>query len=482
MRVPSFVNIKRIKRAALLLALLALLALLVPLATPGVAWRMSDAPLACSRSWWAGALNLRIRGRETAFALRITNTETDQPVEDAERTLKAEILNGAEKREISLRGVFDGPGHYTSDIIPTKAGDYRFRIFGSIEGQQVNETFDSADKKFDAVLAADAIQFPAAATATSASAAGNAAPAQNSGLGSAVTAAQRAALAAQVSSDAAQTLGVAGAVLGVIGILLGGAALLRSRKPSPKRPTILKPMNSGVVRGTVRLLAVVGASVVCLLAVAGVVGAHAYLDHAEPPVDSVVPSAPDDLRLWFTEPLEPKFSNVRVLDASGNRMDNDDSQVDSDDLMSMSVSLQPLPNGAYTVAWVALSTLDGHVTRGFYSLSVGVAAMAKPGSNLSETSVYTPWEAASRWLGYLGVLLLLGTVGFRLLVLRPVLQTEGLAPVLLPAASAPRRSLAVDRLVAPAQRNADGALRAGTQHHQRRLCGASGRDDGTDPP
>ena len=200
-------------------------------------------------------------------------------------------------------------------------------------------------------------------------------------------------------------------------------------------------MNSGVVRGTVRLLAVVGASVVCLLAVAGVVGAHAYLDHAEPPVDSVVPLAPDDLRLWFTEPLEPKFSNVRVLDASGNRMDNDDSQVDPDDPLSMTVSLQPLPNGAYTVAWVALSTLDGHVTRGFYSLSVGVAAMAKPRSNLSETSVYTPWEAASRWLGYLGVLLLLGTAGFRLLVLRPVLQTEGLAPVLLPAASAPAARL-----------------------------------------
>ena len=230
MRVPSLVNIKRIKRGALLLTLLALL---VPLATPGVALAHERRSVGMFTLLVGWSVEPAYQGQRNGLALRITNTETDQPVEDAERTLKAEILNGAEKREISLRGVFDGPGHYTSDIIPTKAGDYRFRIFGSIEGQQVNETFDSADKKFDAVLAADAIQFPAAATATSASAAGNAAPAQNSGLGSAVTAAQRAALAAQVSSDAAQTLGVAGAVLGVIGILLGGAALLRSRKPSP---------------------------------------------------------------------------------------------------------------------------------------------------------------------------------------------------------------------------------------------------------
>jgi methionine-rich copper-binding protein CopC len=45
------------------------------------------------------------------------------------------------------------------------------------------------------------------------------------------------------------------------------------------------------------------------------VSAHAYLERAEPPPDAVLPVAPTTLRLWFTETLEPRFSEVVVVDA-----------------------------------------------------------------------------------------------------------------------------------------------------------------------
>lgn len=47
-------------------------------------------------------------------------------------------------------------------------------------------------------------------------------------------------------------------------------------------------------------------------------GAHAFLDHAEPPVGSSMEKAQPQLSLWFTEDLEPAFSGVTVTDAKGH--------------------------------------------------------------------------------------------------------------------------------------------------------------------
>ena len=37
--------------------------------------------------------------------------------------------------------------------------------------------------------------------------------------------------------------------------------------------------------------------------------AHAYLDHASPLVGSTVTSAPNEVRMWFTQALEPRFAS-----------------------------------------------------------------------------------------------------------------------------------------------------------------------------
>src|SRR2546425_13224072 len=54
----------------------------------------------------------------------------------------------------------------------------------------------------------------------------------------------------------------------------------------------------------------------------GVAGAraHAVLDRAEPRVGSTVRTAPADVKLWFTERLEPAFSRVQVVNEAGERV------------------------------------------------------------------------------------------------------------------------------------------------------------------
>ena len=97
--------------------------------------------------------------------------------------------------------------------------------------------------------------------------------------------------------------------------------------------------------------------------------AHAFLDHASPRVGTVVHSAPSEVKLWFTEKLEPAFSTLRVVDGDGKQVDRRDKQMDPEDSSAMRVSLPPLPPGTYRVYWRALS-LDTHATEGDYSFVV----------------------------------------------------------------------------------------------------------------
>lgn len=94
--------------------------------------------------------------------------------------------------------------------------------------------------------------------------------------------------------------------------------------------------------------------------------AHAFLDHASPAVGSSVRASPPEVKLWFTEELEPAFSTISVKDAAGKQVDKGDRKVSAD---TMQVSLPQLAPGRYKVAWRALS-VDTHVTEGDFTFEV----------------------------------------------------------------------------------------------------------------
>jgi copper resistance protein C len=100
-----------------------------------------------------------------------------------------------------------------------------------------------------------------------------------------------------------------------------------------------------------------------------VAGAHAFLDHAMPAVGSVVHGAPAQIKLWFTQRLEPAFSTMQVLDRSGKRVDKGDPQVDRADAELLLVSVPQLTPGTYRVTWRVLS-VDTHVTEGDFTFAV----------------------------------------------------------------------------------------------------------------
>jgi copper resistance protein C len=99
-------------------------------------------------------------------------------------------------------------------------------------------------------------------------------------------------------------------------------------------------------------------------------GAHAFLDHSTPAVGSDVPTAPTQVTIWFTQELEPAFSSIEVQNASGQRVDNGNAQVDPKDASILHVALKPLPPGKYKVQWRVVS-VDTHPTEGTFEFTVG---------------------------------------------------------------------------------------------------------------
>ena len=156
--------------------------------------------------------------------------------------------------------------------------------------------------------------------------------------------------------------------------------------------------------------------------------AHANLARASPAPNSVLEEAPSRVAIWFTEPIEPSLSEIQVLNAQGSRMDDGDSLVDANDPLAMSVGLEPIPDGTYTVAWKNVSTVDGHRVRGSFVFSVGEPITGAPVEAPSEPVLQSPSEPVVRWLVLVSVLAMVGGLTFDLLVSRPVLLSRRVDP------------------------------------------------------
>ena len=102
---------------------------------------------------------------------------------------------------------------------------------------------------------------------------------------------------------------------------------------------------------------------------AGDASAHAVLQRAEPRVESKLKRAPDEVKLYFTERLEPAYSAVRVLDADGTQDDRRDSRVDRANPALLRATLPPLPPGTYKVLWRVLS-IDADITEGAFTFRI----------------------------------------------------------------------------------------------------------------
>jgi copper transport protein len=139
--------------------------------------------------------------------------------------------------------------------------------------------------------------------------------------------------------------------------------------------------------------------------------AHATLERTTPGLRERVALSPRTLVLRFDQYVKALPQSVRLYSSSGpialSRIRNHG--------LTLEAMVPRLRTGGYTVRWHALSG-DGHVVSGVFTFGVRAAAPAP--TDAYGASGPTRTEAVVRWLYFLSLALLVGGLGFRLLVAR----------------------------------------------------------------
>lgn len=215
------------------------------------------------------------------------------------------------------------------------------------------------------------------------------------------------------------------------------------------------------------------ATLVVLFAVPRSAHAHGNLKSSQPAADARLMTAPRELRLNFTEAPELAFTRVTLVGPGGEAAAIDPLQFAADSHRSVIAVIRgALSAGTYTVVW-QMAGEDGHVMRGRYAFSIapgaaglgvaqgtsatpgeaggGVTApgqsappAAHHGAAISEGEGFgaeSPLYVVIRWLQFVGLLILIGGVAFRLFVLGFLRREQGAAAAIL--APAERRAARV---------------------------------------
>ena len=155
-------------------------------------------------------------GGVNAVSVRVTRTRDFAGVEGLDQSLKVEVtyVPTSTSKTMDMIALYGDPGHYVAYLVPTAPGHYRFRLIGTIEGNQIDETFESmaGGGEFDDVRSQAGLHFPEPRPSLRE-------------LESAVRGAQDMAQQAQIAAAAEDSDSDAGPLLGIIGIVVGAAGV-----------------------------------------------------------------------------------------------------------------------------------------------------------------------------------------------------------------------------------------------------------------
>jgi copper transport protein len=136
--------------------------------------------------------------------------------------------------------------------------------------------------------------------------------------------------------------------------------------------------------------------------------AHAALVKSTPAAGTVVPDPPTEVVLTFSEPISPVNDKIRVLGPDGDRADTGKPEANG---TVLTIKLKEnLARGTYLVSFRIISA-DSHPVPGGFTFSFGEpsATPVEVPQEESDTAV-TTLIGVAKYLGYLGILLIAGTV------------------------------------------------------------------------
>jgi copper transport protein len=154
--------------------------------------------------------------------------------------------------------------------------------------------------------------------------------------------------------------------------------------------------------------------------------AHAALLRTSPQGSVTVNRSPADVRLTYSEAVEPRFAIVSVTDATGRQEASGAPFHPPGAPTTLAVRVRHLDQGWYLVYWRVISA-DGHPVRGAYTFAVGPNPGPAPRfviPSLTESAA-TPSLISVRWVAFLAMMAAIGLFALRALIARPAAERAG---------------------------------------------------------
>ena len=138
--------------------------------------------------------------------------------------------------------------------------------------------------------------------------------------------------------------------------------------------------------------------------------AHPFLVDSEPGQGQNAAVGTTQIIVFYSEAIEIDFSELKVFDSNGNKIDNMDTAYYEGE-SSLVITTPSLEDGIYTVTSKVLSKIDGHLVQAAIIFGVGEAQVDLSLLEAQEESetTFLP-EAAARFPGIIGQTVVLGSV------------------------------------------------------------------------
>lgn len=154
------------------------------------------------------------------------------------------------------------------------------------------------------------------------------------------------------------------------------------------------------------------AAALALLTIPAIAAAHAKFASSTPAPGSSLQTAPTEVRVTFSEEIQPGGSSFTVTDAAGTKVGSGTADLTVADRNVLEGKVTITRPGIYTVKWTSLS-IDGDTVTGAFSFGFKASALIPAvtgGEESPNTSVALRATDPSP-LALLGALLLLGGTG-----------------------------------------------------------------------
>jgi copper transport protein len=157
---------------------------------------------------------------------------------------------------------------------------------------------------------------------------------------------------------------------------------------------------------------------------------HAFVIDSNPAPASSVNTVPAQIEIEFVDPIDMRYSQIKVLDSNGKPIQNNDWHFTNDQHTKTAVSLPPdTPNGIYTVYTKVLDATDGHTTTNAFVFAIGQPIpqnLLNAKTNISFADIVSIPDSIARYPSLVGQIIVVGAIFSTFWLWRPVSKIPSL--------------------------------------------------------